>query len=674
MRLISLAIVLVWCVSAQATDYYLSAAGSDSNNCTSTGTACQNLSRLASFENAYNPGDTINLRCGDVFGSGSLFAAIRINRSGTMGNPIIVRRYGTCSGSNDPIIRDTGAASPWGINVAGNWVVIENLRIENFGHAIRVAAANDGVIRNVVMANNDDFGTLRIRNSSARWTVDNVHIFNDLNTQKECIYLGTGNVDTDVTNNITIVNSNIEDCGAEGIEFKPGTHTGRVANNYIHDFRSSGSVGVKVTKKGGLVVENNWIQNIPETGILIHGNATVRNNLVKNTGYAGASPFRDKGIRVQELDVEITALLITQNTVVDATDRCIEPENDPQTTVTNNIGWGCGSGNNAANPLFENAASDDYRLQAGSPVLGQGAFPSPSIASCEIGEVNDTTLVVNISSAFPPLSAAQNASMDVEYDSVDQTENSTVIAGDNQARITMAAAPATQSVAVVLKTLVGAFVDSANVGGSHASTAGKTVNGRSLANAAGVTCVNNTGGATLPTIQQTYAAIMAFDGDVNHTDFKSKVNQNYGVVRGGSFVLLIKIAATGADPVAQGFRIQYNKDGGAFANVPETCDSSEVCMVRHPIIVHRTNLTGEVLPSDHATDVPGQFLSSQAALPALDLSVNSEAEQRYAIKLDMSATLDSVYCFRIYTDAGTALSGYLGESCAVAHVGRLNAQ
>jgi hypothetical protein len=76
---------------------YISTSGSDSNDGLTTGTPWQTLTKVSL--QTWTAGSSILLKCGDTF-TGQIVGAL----VGSQASPILVGSYGTCSGSNNPII------------------------------------------------------------------------------------------------------------------------------------------------------------------------------------------------------------------------------------------------------------------------------------------------------------------------------------------------------------------------------------------------------------------------------------------------------------------------------------------------------------------------------------------------------------------------------------------
>ncbi len=98
-------------MSANATNYYFSATGNDSNNGTSISTPWQTLSKFNSVFSSRSPGDSLLFKRGDTF-----YGTLTISRSGTAGSPIIIGAYGT--GAN-PVITGFTTVNAW-TNLGGD--------------------------------------------------------------------------------------------------------------------------------------------------------------------------------------------------------------------------------------------------------------------------------------------------------------------------------------------------------------------------------------------------------------------------------------------------------------------------------------------------------------------------------------------------------------------------
>jgi parallel beta-helix repeat protein len=118
MRII-LTILFLWVYSANATNYYVSNSGNDSNDGLTTATAWQTLSKVNS--STFIAGDSILLKRGDSWNE-----RLTLKSSGNAGNPIVVSAYG--SGAK-PLITGLQAVSL--TNVGNIWSGIVTNAVAN---------------------------------------------------------------------------------------------------------------------------------------------------------------------------------------------------------------------------------------------------------------------------------------------------------------------------------------------------------------------------------------------------------------------------------------------------------------------------------------------------------------------------------------------------------------
>lgn len=100
-----LAIILLFPLFANATNYYVSNTGSDGAAGTSTGTAWQNISKVNSSFASFAAGDSILFKRGETW-----YGTIDIGKSGSSGNPIVFGAYGTGA---KPIIHGFTTITGW---------------------------------------------------------------------------------------------------------------------------------------------------------------------------------------------------------------------------------------------------------------------------------------------------------------------------------------------------------------------------------------------------------------------------------------------------------------------------------------------------------------------------------------------------------------------------------
>jgi hypothetical protein len=104
MKSLFLFVLIAFGLTANATNYYVSNSGNDSNNGTDPSTAWKTLDKVNSF-NEFMPGDKILFKKGDTF-----YGTITVSNSGSSGSPITYGAYGT--GAN-PVITGFTTVSSW---------------------------------------------------------------------------------------------------------------------------------------------------------------------------------------------------------------------------------------------------------------------------------------------------------------------------------------------------------------------------------------------------------------------------------------------------------------------------------------------------------------------------------------------------------------------------------
>ena len=111
MRNLFTLVLVLFSVVTNAKNYYVSTAGSNSNNGLSPSAAWQSISKVNSSFSLIAAGDSILFRSGDVF-----YGALIIGKSGTSGKPIVVSSYGTGA---KPVISGFTTISSWSLVSAG---------------------------------------------------------------------------------------------------------------------------------------------------------------------------------------------------------------------------------------------------------------------------------------------------------------------------------------------------------------------------------------------------------------------------------------------------------------------------------------------------------------------------------------------------------------------------
>ena len=159
-----------------------------------------------------------------------------------------------------------------------------------------------------------------------------------------------------------------------------------VYNNIVYNCISGLSLGCE---EGGtntdVKVYNNLIYNCTRTGMGIRGylangamfNVSVYNNTVYNCGY-GAGPWENCGMLV-EADNPLNTNIVIRNNIFSNNKIQIRTKNQSWLTLDTNLIFGAnevsGAGTNTiiGDPLFVNAAANNFRLKVGSPAVDKAS-------------------------------------------------------------------------------------------------------------------------------------------------------------------------------------------------------------------------------------------------------------------------------------------------------------
>jgi hypothetical protein len=130
------------------------------------------------------------------------------------------------------------------------------------------------------------------------------------------------------------------------------------------------------------------------------------------------------------------------------------------------------------------------------------------------------------------------------------------------------------------------------------------------------------------------------------------------VMNAGAVQLVIQVDCTTAncDPIAA--RLLYNRNGGTFNILPNTFGADLVrfygATADSGVLSGTVTccLSGALASNDGDT----QFVAD--AIPVFDLDQDASITLRYAIAVDPSATVGDIYCFKLYSQEGVALTAY----------------
>jgi len=323
----------------------------------------------------------------------------------------------------------------------------------------------------------------------------------------------------------------------------------------------------------------------------------------------------------------------------------------------------------AADPLFTNSAGGDYSLTASSTMLNAGvnvgyayngsapeigAFEALAFSSCQVAA--GTPTVVNITfenNLNPPLLPASSVTgFSAREDTVAKTVSSVARNGTNQMDVTVSSAFSS-----------GTAIDFSYSGGNVTDSAlmGNTTNQPLLA-LTNQTCANNISGVSYAWTQSRFAFYSFYGTESGSTRLPaagSADNVNKKIVPGGKIALRLKINCTGGDCPGSGFLLQYSKNGGAYAYVPDAFDAGNIKFIGIGTIANvpdQGTTTTERLTSDYASNVSGVVIRSSTAIPTFDFTQDSEGEALFYLQLDTDAAESDYYDFKLVQQDGTAIT------------------
>lgn len=355
------------------------------------------------------------------------------------------------------------------------------------------------------------------------------------------------------------------------------------------------------------------------------------------------------------------------------------------TTTNYNNFYNCTSAPSQTNaitgdPLFVNAGSGDFGLQAGSPALNAGtnvglpyngsapdvgAHDAIAFGSCAVS--NSTPTVINITfenNGAPPLLPASGAvTFTARENTVAKTVSSVSRVGDNQMDVTVSSA-FTNGTTIDFSYAVGTVTDSRGIGDSTKATGNQRLN--AITNQ---TCTNNVGGAPSHTFTQARYEYHGLRGTEAAPEIKPDGLASTGaaenvsrmeVMVGGYIRVRFALTCTNANCPATGFYLYYSKNGGAYAVVPDDLGADHVAFCgTSPWLNTPSNgaATTDQL-STSGTFVAGATVMTSNAIPSLTLAQNNKTENEYCVRFGPSAVPGDYYDLRIYQQSGAAIDAY----------------
>lgn len=319
--------MLLICLIASGTNYYIKNSGNDSNSGLSDAQALAHHPWMSTFKGSVilKPGDVVYMNSGDIWTIANPSSAfITVKQNGSQESPITTTRYG--SGAKPKINISTSTAQQVIFGSAKSFISFDNLDISHF---------DDGII-----AWNNYTG-IDIYNSSHDWVITNCDIHNcpsfGIYVAQDAYNLTIGNIEATTTATTTSYSNQIYDIGFSaismaGCNLSTGVSNFNVIYNYIHDVNINGSdsensYGISFASgsssadaTSNCFVSYNYISDIPTwTGIDVHNgkNMYILNNYIHDCKLGIGCQAVDKGGPWSPV---LSNLNIDGNTIENSTD------------------------------------------------------------------------------------------------------------------------------------------------------------------------------------------------------------------------------------------------------------------------------------------------------------------------------------------------------------------
>lgn len=250
--------VLLLPSAVYSTTYYVSAAGNDSNNGTSTATPWKTLAKVSST--AFSPGDIILFNSGDTF-TGQLV----ISSSGTSGNPIIYNKYGT---GNNPWLAAQGATQATVYMNNKEHVEFKNLKVTNLLVGNDINSSTGARLLGIHVVNDNGgtknhiyFDNIEVCNVNGEHVTGNSRYYGGL------FFQITGSVTPSKWNDIKVSNCNFHDISRTGLNFdsywdirsSTSTFGQSLTNGYTDNWVASTNI----------LIEDNTFEHITGNGLIV---------------------------------------------------------------------------------------------------------------------------------------------------------------------------------------------------------------------------------------------------------------------------------------------------------------------------------------------------------------------------------------------------------------------
>jgi len=667
--------LLSWPCLATATTYYVSTAGNNSNNGTSTGTAWRSPQKCAQPPVA--AGDTCIIRDGTYTAADSsqsrfviLISSSVSSASGTSTNPITIKaeNYGGAV-----FVQPTDSTSTTTIDVNRPWYIIEGIEIDgsttiyNTGsstsHAgIAVHAGNTVLRRNYIhdiartLCSTSSFGNSGIITATG---LSNILIERNLIHTIGRLRNGENGCSTPIFQH------------DHGIYITWGTDI-TIRNNVIYDanrgfclniFSSSTSVHTRYR------IHNNTFAGRSPTGApsgqIITGGQWIDGQIINNLFY---QVDIDLAIAQFNLQSSSSGNVVSYNhTNVDlpGSSPLFGGSTPPGFTYSNNTENDPIAFTNASCTQSDGGCENhDFTLAAGSSAINagtdvglacngvcdQGAFETFTFASCQVPSGAAGTIQVTFTSNANLLGTTLTTFTARRNGSANALTGAASKIGD-----TIISLPVTTTYVggntVDISWSSGGLSDAALIGGILNQPFVQTLSNQS--------CTNNVGGVLYTFTQATYLFHGVYGLEASPDIRSIEGVSSFSVVKNGAVRLRFALVCSGADCPPSGFYLYY-ATGGSYVPVPDVygVDNIAFCGEAYsngPRPENGAATTNQL--STAGTFTPGGVVYSANAIPTITgFNTNYKTELEYCVRFNSSAS--GAYTFRVYQQDGTALNTY----------------
>lgn len=319
----------------------------------------------------------------------------------------------------------------------------------------------------------------------------------------------------------------------------------------------------------------------------------------------------------------------------------------------------------------------------------------PEIASCNIGNVDDNTITVEMTSAENGPISLVEVPFEVTYDGVAQTGEITThtaatpdTAGSNQARIAVVSPPANNDVTVRVVAPAGSLHNSAFIGGKNC-TNGNNYGNASYTRGAGFCgenkvalteiCTNTiTGGGPIPVTEALNQAVWRFYAAHNGEGVNPTAPENTDIPSrmGGEFRWRVGVRGGGNNSPSRSYVLAARVCKPACGQWLDVGDDPNVGIVflDDEVQVDGTATTNQ-LSLGGKTFLAGHFIDIDRPTPAKAIASTQQIEWEFSLKIPNENTTVEVgdtIELRIEHNDGTVLSAYDLPSITVLGAGPAN--